>query len=147
MEKTRCAAQIVWAISDCYYRKPFTSVTKPAPNDTTWGRTRIRCAPPRMAVSRLLIAFSQPESCCRSGSKAAAQTVNRTQLAKEHAAAQEFMAGKVGKTAANFKAATAEQRAASVATQELTQKTQGLIGAYSASRGSPDKKVGILLQP
>jgi hypothetical protein len=54
------------------------------------------------------------------GTKAATSTVNWTQVAKDHAAAQEFMAGKVGKTAADFKAATAEQRAASVATREAT---------------------------
>jgi hypothetical protein len=38
----------------------------PAPNDTTWGPTRLSCGPPRVAVSRLPIAFLQPEFCCRS---------------------------------------------------------------------------------
>jgi hypothetical protein len=60
--KTRCAAHIVWSTSACCYRKPFTSVKKPAPNDKTWGPTRLSCAPPRVAVSRFPIAFLQPVS-------------------------------------------------------------------------------------
>jgi hypothetical protein len=43
-----------------------TFAKRPAPNDTTWGPTRLSCVPPRMAVSRLPTAFLQPESCCRS---------------------------------------------------------------------------------
>ncbi len=68
------------------------------------------------------------------GNRTGASYVNWTQLAKDHAAAQEFMAGKVGKTAADFRAATAEQRAASVATEQLTQRTYGLVSAYVAYR-------------
>src|SRR6202011_107882 len=44
---------------------PFTSARRPAPNDPTLRPTR-RCAPLRLAVCRLPVAFLQPESCCRS---------------------------------------------------------------------------------
>jgi hypothetical protein len=42
---------------------PLTSVKKPAANGTTLEPTRLSCAPPLVAASRLPRAFSQPESC------------------------------------------------------------------------------------
>jgi hypothetical protein len=69
---------------------------------------------------------------------ASGSTVNWTKLTKESAQAQEFMRGTVGKTAADFKAATAAQREASVATGEASQsmgKLAGQVGlAYLAYR-------------
>jgi hypothetical protein len=49
--------------------------------------------------------------------QASNMTVNWSKLTRESANAQEFMAGKVGKTAADFKPATAAMREASVATK------------------------------
>jgi hypothetical protein len=51
-------------------------------------------------------------------------TVNWTQLAKDRAAAEAFMRGSVGKTAADFKPATDAQRAASVATEEASGRAE-----------------------
>src|SRR4029077_7418389 len=44
-------------------RAPLTSVKRPEPNDTMWGSTRLSYAPPRVAASRLPIAFLPPEPC------------------------------------------------------------------------------------
>lgn len=66
---------------------------------------------------------------------AATSTVNWTQLTKDHASALEFMRGKVGKTAADFKPATAEMRAASVATRDASVATRE-VGEASEGAGT-----------
>jgi hypothetical protein len=61
-------------------------------------------------------------------------TVNWTKLTRESAQAQEFMSGKVGKTAADFGPATAAMREASVATKgvgEASQSSGGFMESFA----------------
>jgi hypothetical protein len=58
--------------------RALTSTKRPAPIDITWGSTRLSCAPPRAAVSRLPIAFWRPEPCRRSSGAFDPRRVLRT---------------------------------------------------------------------
>ena len=61
-------------------------------------------------------------------------TVNWTKVTRESAQAQEFMSGKVGKTAADFKPATAAMREASVATKDVgldAKRTGGFMEGFA----------------
>jgi hypothetical protein len=69
------------------------------------------------------------------GSAASAMTVNWTRIAKQNAEAHEFMRGTIGKTAADFKPATAAMRAASVAEVEVAQGAEQIAESTGRAAG------------